>query len=157
MKEIIRKEYEASVDELKEFFPIGTVCGIDNKIARVIEINEPMAANGMASYPYVTFVVVDPDMSMDVNRLHPTAFAFDCTSRPHPVMYAAGCESQMISAAETARRIREFIDARTVTRDGKEYLPIEENTVRRLMQDLTKPDAEYYAAMGLYRRMIKEG
>ena len=133
MKEIIRKEYEASIDELKEFFPIGTVCGIDNKIARVIEINEPMAANGMASYPSVTFVVVDPDMSMDVNKLHPTA-------------YAAGCESQMISAAETARRIREFIDARTVTRDGKKYLPIEENTVKRLMQDLTKPDAEYYAA-----------
>lgn len=133
MKEIIRKEYEASVDELKEFFPIGTVCGIDNKIARVIEINEPMAANGMASYPSVTFVVVDPDMSMDVNKLHPTAHLTDCTS-------------QMISAAEAARRIQEFIDARTVTRDGEKYLPIEENTVKRLMQDLTKPDTEYYAA-----------
>lgn len=85
MKEIIRKEYEASIDELKEFFPIGTVCGIDNKIARVIEINEPMAANGMASYPSVTFVVVDPDMSMEVNKLH-------------PVMHAADCNSQMINA-----------------------------------------------------------
>lgn len=157
MKEIIRKEYEASIDELKKRFPIGTVCGIDNKIARVIEINEPMAANGMASYPSVTFVVVDTDMSMDVNKLHPTAHLTDCTSRLHPTAYAAGCESQMISAAEAARRIQEFIDARTVTRDGEKYLPIEENTVKRLMQDLTKPDAEYYAAMGLYRRMIKEG
>lgn len=157
MKEIIRKEYEASIDELKERFPIGTVCSIDNKIARVIEISEPMAANGMASYPFITFVVVDPDMSMDVNKLHPTAYAIDCTSRRHPVMYAAGCESQMISAAEAAKRIREFINSRTVTRDGKEYLPIEENTVKRLMQDLTKPNAEYYAAMDVYRRMIKEG
>lgn len=144
MKEIIRKEYEASVDELKEFFPIGTVCGIDNKIARVIEVNEPMAANCMASYPSVTFVVVDPDMSMDVNKLHPTA-------------YAADCNSQMINAAEAAKRIQEFINSRTVTRDGEKYLPIEENTVKRLMQDLTKPDAEYYAAMDVYRRMIKEG
>ena len=54
--------------------------------------------------------------------------------------------SQMINAAEAAKRIQEFIDSRTVTRDGKKYLPIEENTVRRLMQDLTKSDAEYYAA-----------
>lgn len=99
MKEVIRKEYMASVDELRERFPIGTVCGIDNKTARVIEINEPMSANCMASYPSITFVVVDPDMSMDVNRLHPTAYAIDCTNRLHPVMYAAGCESQMISAA----------------------------------------------------------
>ena len=157
MKEIIRKEYEASIDELKERFPIGTVCGIDNKIARVIEISEPMAANCMASYPSVTFVVVEPGIIIDVNGLHPTAYAVDCTNRLHPVMYAAGCESQMISAAEAARRIQEFIDARTVTRDGEKYLPIEENTVRRLMQDLTKPDTEYYAAMSLYRRMIKEG
>lgn len=133
MREVIRKEYMASVDELKELFPIGTVCYIDNKTARVIEINEPMAANCMASYPSVTFVVVDPDMSMDVNKLHPTAYAVDCTS-------------QMINAAEAAKRIREFIDSRTVTRDGEKYLPIEENTVRRLMQDLTKPDTEYYAA-----------
>ena len=133
MKEIIRKEYEASVDELKEFFPIGTVCGIDNKIARVIEINEPMSTNCMASYPYVTFVVVDPDMSMDVNKLHPTVHATDCPS-------------QMINAAKAAKRIQEFMDSRTVTRDGKKYLPIEKDTVRRLMQDLTKPNAEYYAA-----------
>lgn len=133
MKEVIRKEYMASVDELKERFPIGTVCYIDNKTARVIEINEPMAANCMASYPSVTFVVVDPDISMDVNKLHPT-------------VHVAGCPSQIINAAETARRIQEFIDSRTVTRDGKKYLPIEENTVRQLMQDLTKPDAEYYAA-----------
>lgn len=146
MKEIIRKEYMASVDELKEFFQIGTVCGIDNKIARVIEINEPMAANGMASYPYVTFVVVDPDMSMDVNKLHPVMHTADCTSRLHPTAYAADCNSQMISAAETAKRIQEFINSRTVTRDGEKYLPIEENTVKRLMQDLTKPDAEYYTA-----------
>lgn len=61
-------------------------------------------------------------------------------------MYTADCNSQMISAAETAKRIQEFINSRTVTRDGEKYLPIEENTVRRLMQDLTKPDAEYYAA-----------
>lgn len=133
MKEVIRKEYMARVDELKELFPIGTVCYIDNKTARVIEINEPMAANCMASYPSVTFVVVEPDMSMDVNRLHPTVHAADCTS-------------QMINAAEAAKRIQEFINSRTVTRDGEKYLPIEENTVRRLMQDLTKPDAEYYAA-----------
>lgn len=146
MKEIIRKEYEASIDELKERFPIGTVCGIDNKIARVIEISEPMAANGMASYPFVTFVVVDPDMSMDVNKLHPVMHLTDCTSRLHPTAYAADCNSQMISAAEAARHIREFINSRTVTRDGEKYLPIEENTVKRLMQDLTKPDAEYYAA-----------
>lgn len=146
MKEVIRKEYMASVDELKELFPIGTVCYIDNKTARVIEINEPMGTNCMASYPSVTFVVVEPGIIIDINKLHPTVHAADCTSRLHPVMYAAGCESQMISAAETAKRIREFIDARTVTRDGKKYLPIEENTVKRLMQDLTKPDAEYYAA-----------
>ena len=146
MKEIIRKEYEASIDELREFFPIGTVCGIDNKIARVIEINEPMAANGMASYPSVTFVVIDPNMSMDVNKLYPTAHLTDCTNRLHPVMHAAGCESQMISTAEAAKRIQEFINSRTVTRDGEKYLPIEEDTIRRLMQDLTKPDAEYYAA-----------
>ena len=146
MKEIIRKEYEASIDELREFFPIGTVCGIDYKIARVIEINEPMAANGMASYPSVTFVVIDPNMSMDVNKLYPTAHLTDCTNRLHPVMHAAGCESQMISTAEAAKRIQEFINSRTVTRDGEKYLPIEEDTIRRLMQDLTKPDAEYYAA-----------
>lgn len=133
MKEVIRKEYMASVDELKELFPIGTVCYIDNKTARVTEINEPMGANGMASYPSVTFVVVEPGVIIDVNKLH-------------PVIYATDCPSQMINAAEAAKRIREFIDARTVTRDGKKYLPIEENTVRRLMQDLTKPDAEYYAA-----------
>lgn len=133
MKEIIRKEYEASVDELKKFFPIGTVCGIDNKIARVIEINEPMSANCIASYPSVTFVVVDPDMIVDVNKLY-------------PVTHASDCNSQMISATETARRIQEFINSRIVTRNGEKYLPIEEDTVRRLMQDLTKPDAEYYAA-----------
>ena len=146
MKEIIRKEYEASVDELKKFFPIGTVCYIDNKTARVIEISEPMDANCMASYPSVTFVVVEPGISIDVNKLHPTVHAADCTNRLHPTAYAADCNSQMISAAETARRIQEFIDARTVTRDGKKYLPIEENIDKRLMQDLTKPDAEYYAA-----------
>lgn len=133
MKEIIRKEYKASVDELKELFPVGTICYINNKTARVIEINEPMSTNCMASYPSVTFVVVEPDMSIDVNKLHPTVYAPDCTS-------------QMINAAEAAKRIQEFIDSRTVTRDGKKYLPIEENTVRRLMQDLTKSDAEYYAA-----------
>lgn len=146
MKEVIRKEYMASVDELKELFPIGTVCYIDNKIARVIEINEPMAANGMASYPSVTFVVVEPGIIIDANKLHPTAHLTDCTSRLHPTAYAAGCESQIISAAEAAKRIQEFINSKTVTRDGEKYLPIEENTVRRLMQDLTKPDAEYYAA-----------
>ena len=93
MKEIIRKEYKASVDELKELFPVGTICYINNKTARVIEINEPMSTNCMASYPSVTFVVVDPDMSMDVNKLHPTA-------------YAADCNSQMINAAEAAKRIQ---------------------------------------------------
>lgn len=133
MKEIIRKEYKASVDELKELFPVGTICYIDNKTARVIEINEPMGANCMASYPSVTFVVVEPGIIIDVNKLHPTEHAADCTS-------------QMINAAEAAKRIQEFIDSRTVTRDGKKYLPVEENTVRRLMQDLTKSDAEYYAA-----------
>ena len=133
MKEIIRKEYKASVDELKELFPVGTICYIDNKTARVIEINEPMGANCMASYPSVTFVVVEPGIIIDVNKLHPTEHAADCTS-------------QMINAAEAAKRIQEFIDSRTVTRDGEKYLPIEENTVRRLMQDLTKSDAEYYAA-----------
>ena len=133
MKEIIRKEYMASVDELKERFPIGTVCYIDNKTARVIEINEPMGANCMASYPSVTFVVVEPDIIIDANKLHPTVHAADCTS-------------QMINAAEAAKRIQEFINSRTVTRDGEKYLPIEKDTVRRLMQDLTKPDAEYYAA-----------
>ena len=133
MREVIRKEYMASVNELKERFPIGTVCGIDNKTARVIEINEPMDANCMASYPSVTFVVVEPGIIIDVNKLHPT-------------VHAADCPSQMINAAEAAKRIQEFIDSRTVTRDGKKYLPIEEDTVRRLMQDLTKPDAEYYAA-----------
>ena len=133
MKEVIRKEYMASVDELKELFPIGTVCYIDNKTTRVIEINEPMDANCMASYPSVTFVVVEPGIIIDVNKLHPT-------------VHAADCPSQMINAAEAAKRIQEFIDARIVTRDGKKYLPIEEGTVRRLMQDLTKPDAEYYAA-----------
>ena len=133
MKEIIRKEYKASVDELKELFPVGTICYIDNKTARVIEINEPMGANCMASYPSVTFVVVEPGIIIDVNKLHPT-------------VYAPDCDSQMINAAEAAKRIQEFIDSRTVTRDGKKYLPIEENTIRRLMQDLTKSDAEYYAA-----------
>ncbi len=133
MKEIIRKEYKASVDELKELFPVGTICYINNKTARVIEINEPMSTNCMASYPSVTFVVVEPDMSIDVNKLHPT-------------VYATECDTQMINAAEAAKRIQEFIDSRTVTRDGKKYLPIEENTIRRLMQDLTKSDAEYYAA-----------
>ena len=133
MKEIIRKEYKASVDELKELFPVGTICYINNKTARVIEINEPMSTNCMASYPSVTFVVVEPDMSIDVNKLHPT-------------VYATVCDTQMINAAEAAKRIQEFIDSRTVTRDGKKYLPIEENTIRRLMQDLTKSDAEYYAA-----------
>lgn len=133
MKEIIRKEYKASVDELKELFPVGTICYINNETARVIEINEPMSTNCMASYPSVTFVVVEPDMSIDVNKLHPT-------------VYATECDSQMINAAEAAKRIQEFIDSRTVTRDGKKYLPIEENTIRRLMQDLTKSDAEYYAA-----------
>jgi hypothetical protein len=68
MKEIIRKEYKASVDELKELFPVGTICYINNKTARVIEINEPMSTNCMASYPSVTFVVVEPDMSIDVNK-----------------------------------------------------------------------------------------
>lgn len=133
MKEVIRKEYMASVDELKELFPVGTICYIDNKTARVIEINEPMSTNCMASYPSVTFVVVEPDRNIDANKLHPTAHATDCTS-------------QMINTAEAAKRIQEFINSRTVTRDGEKYLPIEENTVRRLMQDLTKPDAEYYAA-----------
>lgn len=133
MKEVIRKEYMASIDELKERFPIGTVCYIDNKTARVIEINEPMDANCMASYPSVTFVVVETGINIDINKLHPT-------------VHAADCPSQMINAAEAAKRIREFIDSRTVTRNGEKYLPIEENTVRRLMHDLTKPDAEYYAA-----------
>lgn len=134
MKEVIRKEYMASIDELKELFPIGTVCYIDNKTARVIEINEPMGANCMASYPSVTFVVVEPGISIDVDKLHPT-------------VHAADCPSQMINAAEAAKRIQNYIDSRTVKgADGVKYLPIEENTVRRLMQDLTKPDAEYDAA-----------
>lgn len=64
MKEIIRREYNMSVDELKEIFPIGTICYIDNKTARVIEINEPMAANDMASYPSVTFVVTEPHINI---------------------------------------------------------------------------------------------
>lgn len=68
MKEIIRKEYMTSIDELKELFPIGTVCYIDNKTARVIEINEPANTNYIASYPSVTFVVVEPDISMDENN-----------------------------------------------------------------------------------------
>ena len=119
MKEIIRKEYAASIDELKELLPIGTVCYIDNKTARVIEINEPMSTNCMASYPSVTFVVTEPVASIDVNKLYPTAYA---TSK--------------INTAETAKRIQEFIDSRTITRDGKKYLPIEESTVRQLMQDL---------------------
>lgn len=92
MKEIIRKEYEASVDELKELFPIGTICYIDNKTARVIEINEPAGANCMASYPSVTFVVVEPGISMDTNKLHPTAHAADCTG-------------QMINAAEIYNKV----------------------------------------------------
>ena len=87
MKEIIRKEYKASVDELKELFQVGTICYINNKTARVIEINEPMSTNCMASYPSVTFVVVEPDMSIDVKKLHPT-------------VYAADCDRQMINAAE---------------------------------------------------------
>ena len=41
----------------------------------------------MASYPSVTFVVVEPDMSIDVKKLHPT-------------VYAADCDRQMINAAE---------------------------------------------------------
>lgn len=68
MKEIIRKEYMTSIDELKELFPIGTVCYIDNKTARVIEINEPANTNCIASYPSVTFIVVEPDISMDGNN-----------------------------------------------------------------------------------------
>lgn len=68
MREIIKKEYVASVDELKELFPIGTICYIDNKTARVIEINEPADTNYMASYPSVTFVVVEPDISMNGNN-----------------------------------------------------------------------------------------
>lgn len=68
MKEVIRKEFMASVDELKELFPIGTVCYIDNKTARVIEINEPVDTNCMASYPSVTFVVVEPGISMNGNN-----------------------------------------------------------------------------------------
>lgn len=53
-----------SVDELKELFPIGTICYIDNKTARVIEINEPADKNGMTSHPSVTFVVVKPGIDM---------------------------------------------------------------------------------------------
>lgn len=68
MKEVIRKEYMTSIDELKELFPIGTICYIDNKIARVIEINEPADTNCMASYPSVTFVAVEPDISMNGNN-----------------------------------------------------------------------------------------
>ena len=49
-----------SIDELKEIFPIGTICYIDNKTTRVIEINEPMSTNYMASYSSVTFVVIEP-------------------------------------------------------------------------------------------------
>lgn len=49
-----------SVDELKEIFPIGTICYINNKTARVIEINEPMDTNCMESHPSVTFVVIKP-------------------------------------------------------------------------------------------------
>lgn len=64
MKEIIRKEYNMSVDELKEIFPIGTICYIDNKTARVIEINEPMSTNCIASYPSVTFVVIEPRINI---------------------------------------------------------------------------------------------
>lgn len=64
MKEVIRKEYNMSMDELKELFPIGTICYIDNKTARVIEINEPMAANNMASYPSVTFVIIEPRINI---------------------------------------------------------------------------------------------
>lgn len=133
MKEVIRKEYVASVDELKELFPVGTICYIDNKTARVIEISEPASANCMASYPSVTFVVIEPnsgDMNIDIGKFHPAHISV----------------KQQIDVAETAKRIQNFIDARTVTRDGEKYLPIEENTVRRLMQDLTKPNAEYYAA-----------
>ena len=49
-----------SVDELKEIFPIGTICYINNKTARVIEINEPMDTNCIESHPSVTFVVIKP-------------------------------------------------------------------------------------------------
>lgn len=131
MKEVIRKEYVASVDELRELFPIGTICHIDNKTARVIEINEPMSANCMASYPSVTFVVVEPnsgDTNIDIGKFYPAYL------------------KQMIDVVETTKRIQNFIDARTVRgADGIKYLPIEENTVRQLMKDLTKPNAEYYA------------
>ena len=127
IKEVIRKEYVASVDELRERFPVGTICSIDNKTARVIEINEPMSTNCMASYPSVTFVVIEPDMNIDIGKFHPAHF------------------KQQIDAAETAKHIQNFIDARTVTREGVKYLPVDENTIRRLMQDLTKPNAEYYA------------
>lgn len=68
MKEVIRKEYMTSVGELKELFPIGTICYIDNKTARVIEINEPADTNCMASYPSVTFVAVEPDINMNGNN-----------------------------------------------------------------------------------------
>lgn len=73
MKEIIRKEYMASVGELKELFPIGTICYIDNKTARVIEINEPADTNCMASYPSVTFVVVEPGININANKMYPVA------------------------------------------------------------------------------------
>lgn len=31
---------------------------------KIIEINEPMAANSMASYPSVTFVVIEPHINI---------------------------------------------------------------------------------------------
>lgn len=68
MKEVIRKEYNMSIDELKEIFPIGTICYIDNKTARVIEINKPMSTNCMASYPSVTFVVIKPCISTNNSK-----------------------------------------------------------------------------------------
>ena len=65
MKEVIKKEYNMSIEELKELFPIGTICYIDNKTTRVIEINEPMSTNCMASYPSVTFVVIEPCININ--------------------------------------------------------------------------------------------
>ena len=49
-----------------------------------------------------------------------------------------------LDSKEVSERIKNFIDARTIKISGTKYLPVDDNTVRRLMIELSVPAEEYY-------------
>lgn len=49
-----------------------------------------------------------------------------------------------IEVREAAKRVKNFVNSRTILRDGERYLPVDEDIMYQLLVELVIPNEEYY-------------